>query len=392
MHERGLRFPLCTILGYNLHVKEIMYMSQGPAWRVRPQVIPGMKLGTLIRVLARNDFRVDTHCLGRLAHLVILGVFNSIFSGCETVLNMREIREVQIEHPPLFVLGHWRSGTTHLHNLLACDENFACPTAYQACFPHHFVFSQAGGTVFNLLAPEKRPMDNVAFSSSTPHEDEFALAAVSTVSPYMKVLFPVTGDELYSRLDPLLVPLEAREEWARALVLFLKKLTLSEGRRAVLKSPPNTARISPLLNLFPDAQFVNIVRDPYIVYLSTHKLWKDALGNAHLQVPDPEQVDEMILSWYCQMMDLYERDKGLIPSGALHEMKFEDLEQDPLGVLRDMYQKLDLPGFSEFEPRVIEYLSSIEGYEKNNYSLDEATRAKVYRRWSTTFERHRYPQ
>ena len=169
---------------------------------VRPQVIQGMTLGNLLRVLARNHLCVDKECMGRLAYLLVMGMFNSVYGACETALSTSLIRGVVIDPPPLFILGHWRSGTTHLHNLLSLDENFTAPTAFQCLLPHHCLFSRNGTTLFNWLAPDKRPMDNMAFSANTPHEDEFALAALSTVSPYMKVLFPVTGDQGSQKLTP----------------------------------------------------------------------------------------------------------------------------------------------------------------------------------------------
>ena len=46
--------------------------------------------------------------------------------------------------PPLFVLGHWRSGTTHLHNLLAQDiDQFAYANTYQVINPHTFLATEA---------------------------------------------------------------------------------------------------------------------------------------------------------------------------------------------------------------------------------------------------------
>ena len=201
---------------------------------VRPQVIHGMTLGNLLRVLARNDFRVDTICAERLFYLLIVGVLNSIYGACETIFSARQIRGVVIEPPPLFILGHWRSGTTHLHNLLSLDENFTAPTAFQSLFPHHFLFTGIGATFFNWVAPDKRPMDNMTFSAHTPHEDEFALAAHSTVSPYMKFLFPVTGDQGYSEIDPKLLPKEALERWKESLILFVKKLMVAnQGKSRV---------------------------------------------------------------------------------------------------------------------------------------------------------------
>ena len=43
---------------------------------------------------------------------------------------------------PLFILGHYRSGTTHLHNLLALDPQFAAPTFFQALNPHTFLSTE----------------------------------------------------------------------------------------------------------------------------------------------------------------------------------------------------------------------------------------------------------
>lgn len=356
-----------------------------------PQVIQGMKLRTLLSALAHNDFRVDTACLGRLAYLVVLGVFNSMYAACETVFNEREIRSTEISHAPLFVLGHWRSGTTHLHNLLSLDENFAYPTAYQALFPHHFLFSQAGGFIFDFLAPRKRPMDNVAFGASVPHEDEFAMAALTAVSPYLAALFPLTGDPHHSELDPLLLPKAALEAWKEGFILFLRKITLSENRRIVLKSPPHLGRVAVLLEMFPDAKFVHIVRNPYAVYASTHKLWRDSFYYVHLQVPPPEVVDHLVLTWYTKLFSLFERDRHLIPEGSLFEMKFEDLELHPREKLREMYQSLELENFEPFSHRVSQYLDSLSGYEKNVHRIDERDRVKVASAWSDTFHRYGYP-
>jgi hypothetical protein len=357
----------------------------------RPQVIPGMTLGTLLKVLARNEFKVDPDCVWRLANLVGIGVLNSIYGFCETFFNSKEINAVEIEQAPLFIIGHWRSGTTHLHNLLSLDENFNSPTAYQASFPSHFVFSQAGGTIFDWIAPKKRPMDNVAFSSDTPHEDEFALAAHSTISPYMRVLFPVTGDNGYAELDPEKLSKDQLETWTASVILFLKKLSLIGSGRIVLKSPPHLGRVGTLLNIFPDTQFVHIVRNPYTVYVSTKKLWRDSLAYAHLQIPSPELVDELILSWYKELFALYFRDKDKIPPEQLHEMRFEDLESRPAETLRRMYDELHLPGYENFQPILLNYLESIKDYRKNEYHLSEIEREKVRTHWSEIFQRYDYP-
>ncbi len=172
--------------------------------------------------------------------------------------------------------------------------------------------------------------------------------------------------------------------------MFLKKITLSEGKRIVLKSPPHMGRLRALIELFPKAQFVHIVRNPYMVYMSTHKLWADTIAFACLQVPRPEQIDEIILSSYTELFTLFNRDRALIPEGALHELKFEDLEADPIGSLERLYEALGLDGFEDFKARVCPYLEQIRKYEKNQYDLDEKSRQKVALRWRSTFDHYGY--
>ncbi len=354
------------------------------------QPIHGMSLPTLLRVLARNRFVVDARCLPRLGYLALFGVFNSICGLCETFIKAPNVDAVEIKHPPLFIIGHWRSGTTHLHNLLSLDANFACPTAFQALFPHHFLFTQAGGRIFDRLAPKTRPMDNMLFSSEVPHEDEFAVAAHSAVSPYLRILFPVTGDKGHEELDPKRLSPKALERWKLSLILFMKKVTASEGGRIVLKSPPHLGRVGLLHELFPGAQFIHIVRNPYEVYVSTRKLWKDCFSHGHLQIPADDDVDELILSWYSELFSLFERDKAGLPPGTLYELKFEDLESNPIGTLEALYNGLSLQGFKRFKPRVARYLETVSGYRKNDYCFDEKMRKKVRDRWGGTFVRYGY--
>ncbi len=356
----------------------------------KPQVIQGMNFPDLMRALVRNRFQVDSECFGRLGYLMILGIFNSLYGGCERLFNTRDIENAHIVGPPVFILGHWRSGTTHLHNLFSVDPNFACPTAYQALFPHHFVFSQAGGALFNMLAPEKRPMDNVRFYAGAPHEDEFALAGHSLVSPYMRVLFPRVEGNGDCALDPKALAPEALERWKRSFELFLKKLSLSEGKRIVFKSPPHTGRISLLLEMFPDAKFIHIVRNPYTVYASTHRLWAKSLAYAHLQIPSAALVDATILSWYNELFQLYERDRGLIPEGSLYEVKFEDLEKRPKEIMAEAYSSLHLGDFETVQPHLVNYLASVMGYKKNRHALSAGDCEKVKTHWKASFERYGY--
>ena len=356
------------------------------------QAVPGMKLSTLLKVLLRNRMRVNWRYVHRLAFLLIVAGFNSYLARLEDAVDGRDIAAAQLVAPPIFILGYWRSGTTHLHNLLNCDPGLTCPTSYQAMFPHHFVYTQPWGAgIFNAFTPGKRPMDNVAIYDATPHEEEMALAALCGVSPYMQALFPATGDGAYAAVDPAKLPAGALADWQANFRLFLKKLTFSKGKRIVLKSPPHLGRLPILLNMFPGAKFIHIVRNPYAVYLSSQKLWRHGLAYSYLQKADPHKLDELILTWYTELYALFERDRRLIPPGSLAELRFEDLETSPQECLENLYAELDLPNFERCWQRAGEYLGKLGRYKKNRHRLAEEDRARVSKRWAFNFARYGYP-
>ncbi len=350
-----------------------------------------MNLSSLWRILARNRFQVDPCYLDRLFYLFLLAGYNSIMAQFENHCNGAEIEATEVTEQPIFILGHWRSGTTHLHNLLSCDPNFACPTYYQVMFPFHFNYSQPwGNKIFDYFSPRKRPMDNVAVGAKAPHEDEFALAALSTVSPYLRALFPRTGDNGFAVLDPLRLDQQSLERWKTAMRYFVKKLTFARGKRIIFKSPPHLGRVRVLLELFPGAQFIHICRNPYEVYVSTRHMWQTGLSLSHLQKPDMQALEENILNWYIELYALFERDRELIPPGALCELTFEDLVSSPLDSLKDIYLTLGLPGFEAFQARVASYLEAQKSYRRNTYLLDDETKERIRQRWGPTWARFGY--
>jgi len=77
----------------------------------------------------------------------------SVFSALGTI-QARTYRHAlkQLElRPPLFLVGHWRSGTTLLHELLCLDARYTYPTTHACMNPHHFVLSEGNTLVITLL-------------------------------------------------------------------------------------------------------------------------------------------------------------------------------------------------------------------------------------------------
>jgi len=155
----------------------------------------------------------------------------------------------------------------------------------------------------------------------------------------------------------------------------------------VLKSPPHTGRVRVLLELFPEARFIHITRDPYTVFRSTQHLHERAVSLSHLQRPVANHLEDGILRRYAMMYDAYLEDRHLIPPGRLCELHFEDLERDIMGQLEMIYQQLGLPGFAAVRPRLEAYARAKAGYQKNQFQpLPEPLRARIAQAWARYFQ------
>jgi hypothetical protein len=362
-------------------------------WSIGNNYLAGVTADTWWQLLRDNRFAVDPVYWHRAVFVSLLSGINSFHRWREEVLFDAKIEEIEVP-PPVFILGHWRSGTTHLHNLLTRDRRqFAFANTYQVVNPHTFLTTEEANTRrFAWMVPKTRPMDGMELSFQVPQEDEFAPCLMSLRSLYLGISFPRQEDAYSRYLTFEGVPSEEVAEWKSAFVRFLKKLTLKYGRPLVLKSPPHTARIRLLLEMFPDARFVHIHRDPYQVFASCRHYHDTATWFTYLQRPDLAGMDDRILNRYNQLHDAYFAQQSLIPSGRFHELRYDALERDPLAEMHQLYESLSLDGFDRIEPDLRRYLNSLAGYRKNQFApLSDGERERVASAWKRSFERWHYP-
>jgi len=354
-----------------------------------PSVGSGMQWGEWLRVLRENRFRVHPLYAIRAFAATGCAISNSVIARRER-RNFAGIESVEPD-PPIFILGHWRSGTTHLHNLLSLDGRFAYPNCYQVLFPHSFLSTET--TMARRLRPfvyGPRIMDNMTQDVTSPMEDEFATVP-SGCTPYLGMAFPQRRAH-YDRFHTFRgVPEKDVQRWRDSLMMFVKKLWWLCDRPLMLKSPPHTGRIKLLLSMFPQAKFVHIHRHPFAVYQSTIKLNRQCVKYMALQRYRVSDEDARVLPVYKDMYDAFFEERPLIPDGHFHEVRFEDLEHDPIGQLRLIYERLSLPNFERVRPRVEEYLATIAGYRKNKFPhISDEARHEITRWWQRSFEEWKY--
>jgi hypothetical protein len=360
---------------------------------LHPGLIHGVVLADWLRLLWDNRFRVGPRFWPKAAVATALSLGNTPLRALEALAYGRRVAATKVP-PPLFILGHWRSGTTFLHDLLAKDRRFAYMTFAQTLAPHGFLL--AGRIVSRvtgwLLPPTRGQLDNVAVTAESPQEEEFALCRTSCCSPYLAWTFPGRSEHYYRYLTFRDVPRRQVQRWQSAFVLLAQKLTWLYRRPLVFKSPPNTARIRLLLDVFPDARFVHIRRNPYSVYQSTLRMNRVAGRAFAFQGPRPADLHRHTLRAYQVMYDAFFEERPLIPAGRLCEVAYEELAADPVNQMRRIYEELSLPDFESARPALEAYTRSLIGYKKNEYpELPADLRAEVGREWRRSFEEWKYP-
>lgn len=358
-------------------------------WLPRPWL--GSEFSGLMRLMLKNRFAVAPRYWGIAAADVLVSMGNSTARVLQELVYGRQIERTELEGDPIFIIGHWRTGTTLLHELLIRDERYGYPNTYHCFSPNHFLLTESlAHRWLNFLIVGQRIMDNMEQGWGRPQEDEFAFCNMGLPSPYRTTAFP--NHPPHGTFDLEELPERDRERWRRKFVWFLKAVTVQHRKRLVLKSPPHMARVKTLLEWFPDAKFVHIVRDPYVVYSSTIHLWQKFYRNLSFQVPRFEGLHEYVLDTYDQLYNKLEEARPLVPPGQFHELRYEELVEDPFGELKKVYDALELEGFEAVRPAIAEYLESVGDYKTNRYELDDAVRDEIARRWAPHIRRYGYAQ
>ena len=329
---------------------------------------------------------------------VLPGIIAGLASVAQTPLMLGEAafmatRPKSLKHPPIFILGHWRSGTTHLYNVLSKGPDFGYVDPFVTGLPWDYLTLSA--TMKPLLAkmlPKDRYIDNVEVNPDSPQEDEIALANLQDLSFYHAIYFPRRFPEWFDKgvfLDGA-SDVELKR-WENALMLLYRKLERKfDGRPLLIKNPVYTARVNHLLKLFPDAKFIHIHRNPYKVFLSTQKFYRVLFEELSLQGPGPSDLDPFILATYTRMMNALIDDTAHLPSERYVEFSYDELMEQPMASLEHIYTQIDLGDFKAAAPAFEAYLATVRDYKKGVHEMDPGIASQVTEAWRPFIERWGY--
>lgn len=359
------------------------------------QLITGIEFRDWFELLAKNDFKVSPTYFHRAAWITGWTLPATIFGKIEDAMYGRQLAAMDVDPTPIFLLGHWRSGTTHLHNCIGRDPNHTYPTVYQAVFPTCFLSTERFlPDMASGLLGETRTYDNVKQGWEEAAEDEIALAKLHGLSPYISFMFPDNAARYERYVDFDEASEAERRKWKETFIYFLKKVMLSAGgKRAIIKSCTHSARIPMLLDMFPDAKFVHIHRNPFEVFASTLHMRSHTDWENFFQLPEENYEGQRMEQTAITGTRIFERlieDRKLIPEENFVEIAYEDFAGNELHHLDHIYTKFGLPDKETYLASIAEYLESLKGYKRNKLDIDEDLKQLVLDRWGFVFDEFGY--
>ena len=348
----------------------------------RPLIHPlgGARLGDLIGI-------INKHGISR--QHIIDGLLMFAASAAQTPLALVETSQVagrlaQVEFvpAPIFIVGHWRSGTTYLHNLMSQDPNFAFPTMLETLRPSKFLPGPLDFISRRLILrslSRTRPMDNVPLTIDLPQEDEIALAALGAPSFFNCLYFPQDLKQAFAAnvLFEGLPPDEVRN-WERKIRYYLAKLSLRKGgRQLLIKNPAHSARIGRLTKLFPGCRFIHLHRHPYDVFASTLKFYQRMIPVVGLQAWNPSSLNDHVLWAYQRLMTVLIESLDRLPADRYLEISYNDLVDSPVTTIEHIYGSFGLKGVNCVRGRISSMVGVGSPSEPIGNAPDPATMAAL---------------
>lgn len=357
---------------------------QGRLWH-------GMTLGGWLRLLAHNRFALSPSRLPTAMSITAVSAVNTLLGLWQDVRFGRRAARVPISPDPVFILGHWRTGTTMLHELLSLDPRHRCPSTYESLSPNHFLVSEAlvRHRLWFIL-PKMRPMDNMRVSFDRPQEDEAALCLRGVPSTFATVAFPNRPPQ-YPRYGDM-ESLSAAEltRWEEEFRTFLRLLLLKRPGQLVLKSPQHTYRLKTLNRMFPQARYIHLVRDPQVVFSSTVHFWTKMYEFHGLQRPNLRDLHNQVFDSLVTMYERLDEAKSLVDPSCFYELRYETLVADPVATLQGIYDFFEWPDFASVQPAIVRYAERSKRFKTNRYEPSPELHAEIAHRWRAYAKQYGY--
>src|SRR3984957_6997191 len=269
-----------------------------------------------------------------------------------------EIDDIALQ-PPVVIAGLPRTGTTHLHNLLAAPPTFRTTQYWESVEP--FPLPEEAGVEPD---PRRTRMD-------------VAVGVINTVMPYFPLMHEMTTEHVHEEIQLLANDFSTMSfetlgnvpRWRdyylahdqtssyQRLAVQLKALQfLRGGRRWLLKSPQHLEQLPVLDAVFPGAIVLCTHRDPVPVTLSMIAM----LTYTARMHCSPVPVHAIAASWVDRlqmMLGALVRHRDVVPPERSIDIRFDDFMADELGIAERVYDLAGEPLTAATRTAMVDYLS-----------------------------------
>lgn len=360
----------------------------------------------ILRAIVGEPFRPRRALFlwGVFLGLTLLSITNVICLALDRIL-FPSFRDTPVE-APIFIVGHGRSGTTHLQRILSADaERFSFFKTWELLLPsilqhkmlgllEAFDRRVLGGFLQrHLESGGDQALEDIRklhdWQATGSEEDDFVLF-VNWSAVNLTWLFP------YTELEHLFWTDRQTPEKRRRILgvyrgMLQRLLYCREGGRIHCgKSPPFTLKMRSLLETFPDARFIVMFRHPHEMIPSLLDLlaqyWR-GMGAPESRIrSSAELLGEVQIEQYryaTEVADSLPREQQII-------VEFRNLLADPKKVVEEIYNRFGLEISAEFDAILDEEREAAKGFrsqhefEPEGYGPD---RERVHRELADLFER-----
>lgn len=276
-----------------------------------------------------------------------------------------EIHDIQLA-PPVVIAGLPRTGTTHLHNMLAAGPTFRTMPYWESAEPFpapaevgvepdpRLARMEMAVSMMDLLLPHFRAMHEM--TSDHVHE-EIQLLANDFSTMLMETLAHVPDWRDYYLAHDQTPHYEYLRTQLKAMQF------LRGGHRWLLKSPQHLEQLTVLQRVFPGAVVVCTHRDPVPVAVSMVAM---VVYTARMYSASP-QVRAIAASWAQrleQMLAALVRDRDVLEPDRSTDVRFDEFMADERGVAERVYALAGEPMTDETRAAIDGYLA---GHQRNRF-------------------------
>jgi len=286
---------------------------------------------------------------------------------------------------PIFIIGNYRSGSTFFHRLLLRDDQFTCLKAWEIYFAPALVHRSLirsilkvskyiGSPVQKAVASFDKMMNELYTMHKTglytyEQDSQLFYHTWSSYNVFAVAPFPEMAKR-YIYYDQEVPRKERQKQFGYYREVLKRHMYLHQGQRYLAKNPDFSPAVETLLETFPNAKFINLVRPPEQMVPSSINLWAHnwrAYGTPEEEFPQIDVIKEHAKHWYRYPHQIL----SSLPSDRYQVMFFENLVGDPEAEISRIYNQMGLELSDDFQRILAEVTVESRNYTGHgDYSLE----------------------